>query len=93
MWDPQWDPRLRSLIHDAFQRQADFSVTIAFERADCTTLEAAKRLSSSSACLDVQLHSSSSIARQKGVNNASGKRAQMSLKARCCDTAFTYHYT
>eukprot|EP00953_Heterococcus_sp_UTEX-ZZ885_P036189 18659-Heterococcus_DN1.PRE.2 len=51
IWDPHWDPRLRMLIHDVLQRPADFAVTAAFEKARCTSLEAAKCLSISSPCL------------------------------------------
>eukprot|EP00953_Heterococcus_sp_UTEX-ZZ885_P020950 11716-Heterococcus_DN1.PRE.2 len=50
-FDPRWDPRLRRLIQEAVQR-TDLRITSAFERAGCTTLEAAKRLTASSSCLE-----------------------------------------
>jgi hypothetical protein len=50
IWDPHWDPRLRMLIHDVLQHQANFAVTAAFENVR-TTLEAAKCLTTSSPCL------------------------------------------
>jgi hypothetical protein len=52
VWDPHWDPRLRSIIHGSLlERQADVYITAAFESAECTTLAAAKGLTDESSCL------------------------------------------
>jgi hypothetical protein len=53
IWDPHWDPRRRMLIHALLHRQADFAISAAFERARCTTLDAAKCLTIHSPCLQV----------------------------------------
>jgi hypothetical protein len=58
IFDPHWDQHLRILVcvsvakaNGAFVRKAALPLFSALERADCTTIAAAKKLSAGAGCL------------------------------------------